>query len=117
MYSYTSVLLYIVLAEVLRRWIKILLTALTGPLSKVPGPFIYKFSSLPWARIVLQGNQINESPKLFAKFGDVVRIGMFPTHINSQYSHKNSPRPGRGLQQECMLQNPRRRRLKEGTGI
>lgn len=76
MYSYATILLCIVLAEVLRRCCRILLKAFTGPLSKIPGPWILKFGNLRWKLVVIQGNQVNESPKLFAKYGDVVRIGI-----------------------------------------
>jgi hypothetical protein len=83
MYTYTTIALCIVLAEVVRRFCNILLTAYTGPLAKVPGPWIWKFSGLVWGRVVLQGNQVNVSPKLFAKYGHVVRIG---TYLIRRYS-------------------------------
>lgn len=76
MYSFATILLCLGLAEVLRRCCMVLLKAFTGPMSKIPGPWLWKFSALPWMRVVLQGNQINVSPKLFATYGDVVRIGM-----------------------------------------
>ncbi|KAG0647760.1 Cytochrome P450 monooxygenase FUS8 [Hyphodiscus hymeniophilus] len=86
MYSYTTVLLYLVLAEVLRRCCKMLLTALTGPLAKVPGPWLLKFTLLPWRKVILQGNQVNVTPKLFAKYGDVVRIGPNEVAVASKNS-------------------------------
>lgn len=52
--------------------------ALTGPLSKIPGPFLNRFSTIPWAIDNLTGNSMNVAPKMFEKYGDVVRVGMLP---------------------------------------
>ena len=90
MYSYTTIVLCIVLAEVLRRSCKVLLGAYTGPLSKVPGPFLWKFSGILWRRVIVQGNQANVSPKLFAQYGDVVRIGMLLALYLSVLTNKRS---------------------------
>ena len=47
MVSYITLLLYVVLAEVGRRFCMALLTAFTGPLAKIPGPFLNKMTALP----------------------------------------------------------------------
>jgi hypothetical protein len=52
-----------------------LIVAFTGPLSKVPGPFIMKLSAWPWVIETITGNQMNAAPILFKKYGDTVRIG------------------------------------------
>jgi hypothetical protein len=78
MLSYEMILLSIVVAELMRRCCKACWKAFVGPMAKVPGPWAMKLSGLPWALVVIQGNQINESPRLFAKYGDIVRVGLFP---------------------------------------
>ena len=75
MYSIGTLLIYAVAAEVFRRSCLILLTAFTGPLSKIPGPMISKFTSWPWVIQCIKGNQMNIGPELFKKYGDIVRVG------------------------------------------
>ncbi len=75
MYGYISTLLYLGLAELLRRCCIVLITAFTGPLSKVPGPVSMKLTALPWIIESIKGNTMNVAPKLFEKYGNVVRIG------------------------------------------
>ena len=75
MYSYATLLFYLALAEVFRRCCIALIAAFTGPLSKVPGPFLMKLSSWPWVMQSITGNQMNVAPKLFKKYGDTVRVG------------------------------------------
>jgi hypothetical protein len=74
MYSYATIALFVVGAECLRRLCKILLNAYTGPLSKIPGPFWNKFTIVPWMLPVLSGDTPRVVPKLFEKYGDIVRI-------------------------------------------
>jgi hypothetical protein len=74
MYNYTTLIIYVILADLFRRCCLILLTAFTGPLSKVPGPLINKLTVLPWLYQVLIGNHLNIGPPLFKKYGPVVRI-------------------------------------------
>jgi hypothetical protein len=74
MYTYTTLITYAILAELFRRCCLILLTAFTGPLSKVPGPLINKLTVFPWLYQVVIGNQLNIGPPLFKKYGPVVRI-------------------------------------------
>jgi hypothetical protein len=78
MYSYVALLFYVALAELLRRCCIALIAAFTGPLSKVPGPFIMKLTNVPWMIEHITGNRMNTAPKLFEKYGDTVRIGEFP---------------------------------------
>ncbi len=75
MYSLTTLVLYVVAAELARRFILVLVTAYTGPLSKIPGPFIGKFTVMPWIWQCLKGDQMNIGPGLFEKYGNVVRVG------------------------------------------
>jgi hypothetical protein len=75
MFSYISLLLYLGLAELFRRCCFVLIEAFTGPLSKVPGPVLMKLSRLPWMFENIRGNTMNAAPKLFKKYGDVVRVG------------------------------------------
>jgi len=74
MYSLISLICFAATAEVIRRCVMILLNALTGPLSKIPGPFIYKFTRWPWVYQNITGNQMNVAPELFERYGDVVRV-------------------------------------------
>jgi hypothetical protein len=77
MYSCVALLFYLGLAELFRRCCMALIAAFTGPLSKVPGPFLMKLSIWPWAVQTITGNQMNVAPKLFKKYGDTVRVGGF----------------------------------------
>jgi hypothetical protein len=73
--SISTVLIYVVAAELLRRCCLILLTAFTGPLSKIPGPTLSMLTSWPWVIQCIRGNQMNVGPALFKKYGDIVRVG------------------------------------------
>jgi hypothetical protein len=75
MYSISTLLIYALVAEVFRRCCVILLVAFTGPLSKIPGPMIGKFTSWPWMIQCVKGNQMNIGPGLFKKYGNIVRVG------------------------------------------
>jgi hypothetical protein len=74
MYSYATILFYLALAELFRRCCIALIAAFTGPLARVPGPFLHKFTTLPWMFENLAGNTMNVAPKLFKKYGDTVRV-------------------------------------------
>lgn len=76
MHAYLTLLLYALFAEGVRRCVLILLRGLTGPLSKIPGPLLAKFTTVPWIFEVIRGNQMNVGPELFRKYGDVVRVGV-----------------------------------------
>src|ERR1700712_5485129 len=75
MYTVTTLLLYALAAEIFRRCFLVLLAAFTGPLSKIPGPVVGKFTSWPWIIQCVMGNQMNIGPGYFEKYGDVVRVG------------------------------------------
>lgn len=75
MYSYVFLLLCLAILELCRRCCLVLLVAFTGPISKVPGPLLMKFSTLPWVIENIRGNTMNAAPKLFQKYGDAVRVG------------------------------------------
>lgn len=75
MYGISTFLIYALVAEILRRSYFIFLTAFTGPLSKIPGPLIGKFTAWPWLIQCITGNQMNIGPEYFRKYGDVVRVG------------------------------------------
>jgi len=73
--SYLAILVYLGFAEALRRCILTILSAFTGPLSKVPGPLVSKFTRLPWTFETITGKHMNTTTKLLQKYGDVVRVG------------------------------------------
>jgi hypothetical protein len=77
MNSYFLILIYLGLAELLRRFVSALILAFTGPLSKIPGPLLWKLTPLPWLYECLTGNMMNVAPGLFEKYGDVVRVGKY----------------------------------------
>jgi hypothetical protein len=57
-----------------------IVSAFAGPLSKIPGPFISKFTRLPWALELIAGKHTNTAEQLFQKYGDMVRVGkLVPT--------------------------------------
>lgn len=57
-----------------------LIAGFTGPLSRVPGPVLMKLTRLPWILENLTGNVMNSVPKLFEKYGDVVRVSESVRH-------------------------------------
>ena len=67
--------------SLLRRFISALLLAFTGPLSKIPGPLLWKLTPLPWLYECLTGNMMNVAPGLFEEYGDVVRVGMSSIYL------------------------------------
>ncbi|KAJ4129010.1 hypothetical protein NW768_007539 [Fusarium equiseti] len=73
-YSYTTLALVAVGLELLRRVLKTLILAFTGPLSKVPGPFWNKLSPLPWRLAFLKGTAPFLALDLHGKYGKVVRV-------------------------------------------
>ncbi len=75
MNNYVIVVIWLAAAELLRRCILSLLCAFTGPLSKVPGPFINKLTTIPWIIENITGNTMNLVPEYHRKYGDVVRVG------------------------------------------
>jgi hypothetical protein len=76
MYSIITVIPYILLVEILRRCYLALIAAFTGPLSKIPGPFLNKLTPIPWLiNPNLRGTHSNIVPDLFKKYGDIVRVG------------------------------------------
>ena len=75
MNHYLTISLYLILAEVVRRCILTVKSAFTGPLAKIPGPLLAKFTSLLRLFETLSGNHMNSTTVLFEKFGDVVRVG------------------------------------------
>ncbi|KAE9368279.1 cytochrome P450 [Stipitochalara longipes BDJ] len=75
METYLSILLGLALLEVTRRCCSIILCAFTGPLSKIPGPFLSKFTKLPWAMELIKGTHLNTVGPLFKKYNtDILRI-------------------------------------------
>ncbi|KAE9378887.1 cytochrome P450 [Stipitochalara longipes BDJ] len=77
--SYLAIVLYLGLAETLRRCLLIIISAFTGPLSKLPGPFLSKFTRLPWTFETITGKHMNTANSLFQKYGDIVRVA--PHHV------------------------------------
>jgi hypothetical protein len=75
MNSYLIIVFYLGLGEGLRRCVSVVVTAFTGPLSKIPGPFVAKFTGLPWTIESLRGKHMNTPAQLFQKYGEIVRVG------------------------------------------
>jgi len=76
METYSTIFFALLFAEVLRRCYLVLLYAFTGPLSKVPGPFLSKFTKLPWAIELIKGTHLNTIGPLFEKYNtEILRIG------------------------------------------
>lgn len=75
MNTYLSLALWLVAAELLRRLVLALKLAFTGPLSKIPGPVLWRMTSLPWMIQNITGNSMNTLPGLLEQYGDVVRLG------------------------------------------
>ena len=69
MYSFITLIFYVILAELLRRCCLRLLHAFTGPLAKVPGPFLSKLTNFPWMIDTLKGNHMHAGHELFKKYG------------------------------------------------
>ncbi|KAJ2911203.1 hypothetical protein GGI21_000117 [Coemansia aciculifera] len=66
-----AVLTFCVLAAMTRS----LLFYFSGPLSKVPGPFLNSFSNIPLFYNIIRGTYYEYSIKLHTQYGDLVRIG------------------------------------------
>jgi hypothetical protein len=84
MYSFTAIFIYALTAELCRRCCLILIAAFTGPLSRIPGPVIGKFTLWAWIIQVIKGNQMNIAPGLFQQYGPVVRVGEDMTYAAFQ---------------------------------
>lgn len=44
------------------------------PLSKIPGPFIWSASRLPYVRSLIRGNLVHDVQKFHARYGPIVRV-------------------------------------------
>ena len=62
---YLTILFYLVLAETLRRCCSTLLHTFTGPLSKILGPFLSKFTKTQWVVVLMKGIHLNSFGLLF----------------------------------------------------
>ncbi|KAM0133962.1 hypothetical protein ACHAP3_005678 [Botrytis cinerea] len=82
--SYTIIVLCIVALEILRRICVSIYAAFFTPLSKVPGPLSLKLCGSIWLYHTLRGETMNIAPKLFKKYGDVVRIGPNEIMVSSK---------------------------------
>ncbi|ATZ49028.1 hypothetical protein BCIN_04g02280 [Botrytis cinerea B05.10] len=82
--SYTIIVLCIVALEILRRICVSIYIAFFTPLSKVPGPLSLKLCGSIWLYHTLRGETMNIAPKLFKKYGDVVRIGPNEIMVSSK---------------------------------
>jgi hypothetical protein len=85
MNNYLEIILWLGFAEFIRRCSLILIRGFTGSLSKVPGPFLWKFTKIPWTIQVMRGNQINIVGNLFEKYGHIVRIGKFLLYSSEKF--------------------------------
>lgn len=80
--SYLTWLFYLLLLEVARRMLLTLKTAFTGPMSKIPGPLIGKFSTIWPLTSAIKGNRMYAYPPMLKKYGDMVRVGRFRSRID-----------------------------------
>lgn len=71
---YFKLIIFLVSAEVFRRFVMVLINGFTGPLSKIPGPFHAKLTPIPWMIDSLRGEQMNTGQRLIQKYGETVRI-------------------------------------------
>lgn len=62
-------------AELLRRCYVTLMFAFTGPMSKIPGPFLNKLSAAPHMLTMAKGNDFLYKEELHKIYGDIVRFG------------------------------------------
>lgn len=75
--NYTTAALAILAVELVRRSIAAILLAFTGPLAKVPGPMLMRFTGLFGAINAMRGEfDQNKASAFFKKYGKVVRVGM-----------------------------------------
>jgi len=81
---YFKLILYALFAELFRRFVMMLIGGFTGPLAKIPGPLVGKFTALPWMINAFRGEAMNTVPELFEKYGEVVRTGESLTLMTSR---------------------------------
>ncbi|KAH7346321.1 cytochrome P450 [Rhexocercosporidium sp. MPI-PUGE-AT-0058] len=74
MATYLWLILYTIVAELVRRIVLTIIHAYTGPLSKIPGPQLSKLTSIFWHLRLASGDFYYELPRLFEKYGDTVRV-------------------------------------------
>jgi len=72
---YLKLIVFALFAEVFRRFVMVLIAGFTGPLAKIPGPLVGKFTVIPWTINAIQGEAMNTVPELFEKYGEIVRTG------------------------------------------
>lgn len=58
-------------------FLKAVWIGLTGPLSKVPGPWLNRFTAVPWKLTVITGKSGQMCIDYPKKYGEIVRIGMY----------------------------------------
>lgn len=75
MFNYWSIAISLLLIELTRRIFLTIQSGLTGPLSKIPGPVLGKFTWIPWVIEVVRGKHMESTKYLLEKYGDVVRVG------------------------------------------
>ncbi|RDW76958.1 hypothetical protein BP6252_05011 [Coleophoma cylindrospora] len=74
MTSFVQMLVVVLVGEFLRRCLETLLFAFTGPLAKIPGPWLCKVSTLPHKLALIQGRNVERYRDLMKRYGDTVRV-------------------------------------------
>lgn len=75
MASYLTLFLYLLGAEITRRIIVSVVNGVTGPLTKIPGPFSSKFTDIIWKTYFLRQKTARLGDAWIQKYGPVVRVG------------------------------------------
>lgn len=70
-----SVCIVFILAYAISKVLKALWYGLTGPLAKIPGPWLNRFTALPWMAAVVRGKAFEQGINYNRKYGDIVRVG------------------------------------------
>ncbi|KAK1510254.1 hypothetical protein CABS01_07926 [Colletotrichum abscissum] len=69
-----SACLFLILAYGALKVLKALWNGLTGPLAKIPGPWLNRFTALPWMVAVVRGKAFEKGINYNRKYGDIVRV-------------------------------------------
>ncbi|KAF4784846.1 cytochrome P450 [Colletotrichum scovillei] len=69
-----SACLVFILAYGASKVLKASWNGLTGPLAKIPGPWLNRFTALPWMVAVVRGKAFEQGINYNRKYGDIVRV-------------------------------------------
>ncbi|RDW56438.1 hypothetical protein BP5796_13187 [Coleophoma crateriformis] len=112
MTSFVQMLVVVLVGEFLRRCVETLLFGFTGPLAKIPGPWLCKVSTLPHKLALIQGRNVERYRDLMKRYGDTVRVGAFYHGIQA-----NPKAPDLQTETDKVAYKQRRRWLSPGFSI